>query len=263
MKKTFFASINSFYTRSLIFAIASSCAIFPIEGQQTSSQFNQLNADQAEEEEKGIVSFTPPTGWMLADAAALPPRVKVMVIGKGASNFPPSLNLSCEPYKGSLKEYLKIVKNMNVGKGYEWKDLGTIQTQAGMGSLSQVDTKTQWGDVRFMHVILIKNDQVYILTASALKNEFSSFYQDFFDAMRSLKIIKDVYEMITHPQQRAQLKIATEKLQTQWHALLILKQKEKPTIAWKEIQESTYNSEDFQNSVWNLFKTCSKKNIIY
>lgn len=146
----------------------------------------------SDKNEEGMISFTPPSGWHLAESNLLPAHVRAMVVGNGPSTFPPSMNLSWEPYKGTLKQYLKIIKNMNEAQGYEWKDLGTIKTEAGNGSLSQVDTKTQWGDVRLMHVILLKEGNIYILTASALKNEFSLFYKDFFTSMRSLKIINDV-----------------------------------------------------------------------
>lgn len=136
--------------------------------------------------------FTPPAGWSEADAKTvqLPPRVQMMVVGKGSVGFPPSMNLSSEAFQGTLKQYLQIVKRMNDDKGYAWKDLGTISTKSGNASLSQVDTKSQWGDVRLMHVILLKNETIYILTASALKGEFSLFYKDFFKAMRSLQIEK-------------------------------------------------------------------------
>ena len=150
-----------------------------------------VKKDVEKKEEKipdqNCLQFTPPEGWMIADVKILPERVQMMAVGKGPSPFPPSLNLSSESYKGNLKQYLKTVKEMNASQGYVWKDLGTIQTQAGKGDLSQVDTQTTWGIVRLMHVILVKNGRVTILTASALKDEFSLFYQDFFASMRSLK----------------------------------------------------------------------------
>ncbi len=79
------------------------------------------------------------------------------------------MNLSTQLFPGTLKDYLKNVKNINEAQGYFWKDLGSITTEAGPASLSQVDTKTEYGDVRQMHVILLKNGRIYILTASALK----------------------------------------------------------------------------------------------
>lgn len=148
---------------------------------------------------------------------------------------------------------------MNAAKGYEWKDLGTIQTQAGTGNLSQADTKTQWGNVRLMHVILIKNGNIYILTASALKEEFSIFYNEFFAAMRSLRIAKDVYEIVTNAQQRAQLKTAANKLQSQWQALLAQKQKQSPQMNWAELEEQVFNSEEFKNTLWIPFQEMLKQ----
>ncbi len=51
----------------------------------------------------------------------------------------------------------------------------------------QLDTKTEWGNVRMMHVMLVKNGTVYILTAAALQEEFPEFYKDFFNAMKTLR----------------------------------------------------------------------------
>lgn len=138
------------------------------------------------------VKFTPPSGWHFAESKDLPASVKIMVVGKGEKEYPPSMNLSTEPFKGTLKQYLKIVKGINDSQGAEWKNLGTIKTEAGDGNLSQVDSKTPWGDVRMMHVILVKNGTAYILTAASLKNEFSRYYKDFFKSMRSLSISENV-----------------------------------------------------------------------
>jgi hypothetical protein len=138
--------------------------------------------------EPGAVMFTPPQGWLLADPKALPSSIKIMVVGKGAHEYPPSMNLAYEKYSGTLQDYLQLISVINKKKGAEWKDLGKIRTQAGDASLSQVDSRTQWGEERQMHVIFLNQGVVYILTAAALKNEFPKFYKDFFDAFRSLKI---------------------------------------------------------------------------
>jgi len=133
------------------------------------------------------VQFTPPPGWRNADDTALPEHVKVMVVGKGSNEFPPSISLGTETYSGTLKQYLKRIKEINSSKGNEWKDLGTIRTEAGTASLSQVDKKSEWGDVRMMHVILNKNGTIYILTAASLKEEFPKFYKEIFNSLRSLR----------------------------------------------------------------------------
>ena len=205
------------------------------------------------QQEEGIVLFTPPANWHLADPKQLPKHVRVMVIGKGMTHFPPSMNLSWEPYKGSLKDYLKIVKNLNAAKGAQWKDLGTIRTQAGPASLSQVENKTQWGVVKLMHTILVKNGNVYILTASAPKNEFSIYYQDFFNAMRSLRVVRNSYEML-NPSERTQLKTAVSQLEAQWQNLLNQLYAQNPSLNLSELRSKTFESQEFQHTYWNPFK---------
>jgi hypothetical protein len=135
----------------------------------------------------GVMKFDPPQGWRFADLKSYPKSVKVVVVGQVKSTFPPQLNLNAEPFSGTLQEYLKIVKDYNLSQRTEWKDLGTIRTECGEGSLSQVDVMTEWGVLRMMHVILIKDNVAYILNASALKEEFAAYYPDFFKSMRSLR----------------------------------------------------------------------------
>lgn len=133
-------------------------------------------------------TFVPPADWKSADPASLPKQVKALVIGKGDHEMPPSINLGYEVYPGTLKDYLKIVKEFNQSQGDPWKDLGTIETKSGPASLSQADVKTKWGQVRQMHVILLKNGVIYILTAAALQEEFPKFYPAFFESLKSLQI---------------------------------------------------------------------------
>jgi len=133
------------------------------------------------------IIFTPPSGWRNSDNAALPKHVNIMVVGKGANEFPPSISLATEPYSGTMKQYLKVIKELNASKGQDWKDLGTIRTAAGNASLSQTDSKSQWGELRMMHVMLKKDGTVYILTAAALKDEFPKFYKEIFASLRSLR----------------------------------------------------------------------------
>jgi hypothetical protein len=143
---------------------------------------------------------------------------------------------------------------MNDAQGFEWKDLGTIRTEAGTASLSQVDTKTEWGSVRLMHVIMMKNGTVYILTASALKDEFSQFYKEFFAAMRSLRVAKDAFEMVLNPQHRNQLKNAALKLQNDWKNIVAKQFKENEGISLDRLKEQIFKSENFQSSLWLPYK---------
>lgn len=199
-------------------------------------------------EEPGAVLFTPPAGWRFADQKLK--YVHVMVVGKGDHDFPPSINLGTENYKGTLKEYLKIVKDINDKQGALWKDLGAIRTEAGEASLSQVDIKTNWGEVREMHVILLKNEKVYILTAAALKEEFPKFYKEFFQSLRSLRINKTCLELVDNEKKRSQLQHQLVHLQQSWDKLLAnstsTSQEAKP-------QELVFSDKEFQEKYWVPF----------
>lgn len=209
--------------------------------------------------EEPIVLFTPPQGWHLTDPTTLTPHVRCMVVGKGTSSFPPSLNLSSEPYKGTLREFLKIVKNINTSKGDEWKDLGTIKTKAGLASLSQVDTPTPWGEKRLMHVIIVKEGQVYILTASALKSEFPSFYNAFFASMKSLNIVKDPYDLIANLEDKKLLRKAADHIVEKWKEIASKTQIENPQMSSEELHTQVFAKAEFQNSVWIPFTESLKQ----
>lgn len=208
----------------------------------------------AEKNKQDLVYFSPPPNWKMADPKLLPKSVKIMVIGESSSVFPPSMNLSLEPYSGTLKQYLKMIKNMDESRGNEWKDLGSIRTEAGNGNLSQVDEPTQWGIKRLMRVILLKNNTIYILTASALRDDFAQFYNQFFASMRSLRVAKDALEMVTDAQMRSQLRLSTQKLQSQWQTLLQEKGHEMRNLSVDEIKEVTFQSQNFQKNYWQPFQ---------
>ncbi len=163
-------------------------------------------------DEPGSLLMTCPKGWQAADPAALPQKVKFMIVGKGKGSYPPSINLGLEPFKGSLEDYLNMVKQVNESLGAEWKDLGKIKTKAGHASLSQVDMNTEWGAVRLMHVILVKNRTVYVITAGALKNEFHLHYKDFFNAMKSIRFNPDVFELVGDSKKQQKLKKTYDQL---------------------------------------------------
>lgn len=210
-------------------------------------------------QEPGAVIFNPPDSWHLADPQALPPSVKIMVVGQSNTDFPPSINLGTEKYSGNLKDYLKMIKSINESQGSDWKDLGTIRTQAGTASLSQVDAKTEWGEVRMMHVIIMKEGTAYILTAAALKDEFSKYYKDFFKSMRSLRFNKNVYEAIKNPSLKSKLLSENESLKTSWQQLVNEEQKNHQSTPIEQIAQNVFNSEDFQSKFWSPYKELLSK----
>lgn len=209
--------------------------------------------------EPGSVTFQPPANWRLADPAALPPNVKVMVVGRGKGSYPPSLNLMTEHFVGTLKEYLRIVQKKNEKWGDDWKDLGVIRTNAGDASLSQVDTKTKWGTERLMHVIFIKNEQVYVLTAAALKEEFGQYYKDFFNAFRSLKINQDLFEMMPDVRKACALKNAIQELKFEWKDFSQRAARNTILTPDEGAPARLFEGKEFQEQYWNAFKTYLNK----
>ena len=197
--------------------------------------------------EPGAVIFTPPENWRMADSIQLPPSVKIMVVGKGNSDYPPSINLATEKFKGNLREYLKIVKKLNDTQGAQWKDLGKIRTEAGNASLSQVDLNTEWGPVKLTHVIMVKSGTAYILTSASLKEEFPTFYKDFFTAMRSLRINKSIFEMVSNSKKRTDLQEAYQQVKEEWRKKL--KEKNIETTP-----DQLFANEQFQKSSWLPFE---------
>lgn len=230
----------------------------------TAAPVNQEQSEQhiaptTNENAPGAVMFIPPQGWRYAETKDLPRSVQVMVVGKGAGNFPPSINLATEKYAGTLKQYLKIVKSINDAKGSEWKDLGTIRTEAGDASLSQVDQKNQWGVTRMMHVMLIKNGTVYILTAAALKDEFPVYYKDFFNSLRSLRINKNLYEMVSNAKKRTELLTAADNVKIAWKSAYAARKKSLGNTEPDVLAEEVFKSDDFQSKQWIPFKEMLSK----
>lgn len=205
-------------------------ALFVCGSLGAQTDLSQLYAENLDVPESFI--FVPPKDWLATDPARLPPSVKAMVIGKSEHGYPPSINIGLEPFEGSLKSYLKNVKLINESQNAIWKDLGQITTECGQASLSSVDMPTEWGDVRLLHAITIRYGTAYIMTCASLKEEFSKNYKDFLAAMRSMKINRDVYEMVGHPELRAKLlnqiqhlkkehaQLPPEEFHKQWEAFL-------------------------------------------
>lgn len=199
----------------------------------------------------GIAVFTPPSGWRSADNKDLSPHVKIFVIGPKIQNdMPPTMNLMIEPYEGTLKSYLKNVKKINDAHGETWKDLGSLKTKAGEASLSQVDIRSKWGGEKLMHAIIVKNGYAYVLTATASKNEFGRFYQQFYSALRSLQIYDHVFDLISVPERRESLKAAYANVQNAFEQALRSHANATFSVSDPNFREQILQSADFQNMEW-------------
>ena len=136
--------------------------------------------------------MNPPKGWeCISDPSQLPKKIKIIYVGKGSAKnpFTPSINIACEETTLPLKEYLTLAKNYHEGQGItRCTTLGKIHTQSGEAELLQIDSRSQWGDVRFMQAMMIQNGEAYVVTATCLKTEFSTYSSQIFKAIQSFII---------------------------------------------------------------------------
>ena len=221
-------------------------------------------AEEVNSTEQELVYFNPPKGWFQAEPDKSTRTVKLIIVGKPKTTFAPTIKLSTQLYPKSLKDYLNMIKAKNQSEGIDWKDLGMIQTKAGKASLSQNDEKTEYGTLRFMRVILLNEQRIYILTATALASEFSFYYKEFFDALTSLTIIKDFYQPLSS-KEKQQLKQEISVIQNEWQKLLKQsldesKEAEKNQDDLNETRLNLFNNKDFQEHLWLPFKSSLEKN---
>lgn len=134
------------------------------------------------------ITFSPPAGWSMANREGVSDKIKIMVVGITKSHFPPSISLGYEPYTGTMEEYVAEAKKVNTALKSDFRDLGAFDTTAGKGRLVQIDSPSEWGDIRILHLFLIRDKTLIVVTAASLKSEFKIFYQDFFTSLKSLQI---------------------------------------------------------------------------
>lgn len=187
--------------------------------------------------------FMPPKEWELADPKQLSPRVKMGFIGSTKKELRPSVNLAVEPVNVTIGEYVAAVKKIHESDpNNRWRDLGKFSTAAGEGRLTELESKSEWGNVRLLQLIVIKNKVAYIITASALKEEFSSFYQDFQTAFRTFTITSDLMGAVQNAALQQKLQKLSETLAAQFK-----------TTAGESPEQRFANSE-FQKESWISFQ---------
>ncbi len=161
--------------------------------------------------------FVPPKDWMVADPSQLSPRVHVSFLTKGKKEYCPSLNLASEKVTLSLEEYMKAVKNAHSrDKNSHWRDLGKFSTRAGEGRLTEIESKTTLGVARLLQFITVQDGVAYVLTASALKEEFADHMKEFQKAFQSFSITSDLFSCIEKKEQRENLKKEVDALLLAW-----------------------------------------------
>lgn len=197
----------------------------------------------------GECFFSPPESWWIVDPSLLPSSVKILIKAPEQNKYPPSINLVTDHCGCDLKTYLKKIKAINQADALPWRDLGTIETAAGVASLSQLDTDTNWGQVRMMHAILVQEGTAHILTCAALKEEFPKHYETFFSAMKSLRFNKSLIQQLEKEEEQNSLAMIQKELHKDWK---LFREKLKETLSPQE----TFDNQEFQEAYWAPF--CSK-----
>lgn len=191
--------------------------------------------------------IVPPQGWKLANPEKSTGRVKVAFLKPSGKELPAHINLAVEEGVSSLSGYVAEVKKIHeADPTNRWRDLGKFQTPAGEARLTELETKSQWGEVRQLQLLFVKNRVAYIITASAPREEFSKFYQDVQYAFRSLNVTSDLIDSLPKLEKRAALKQLCKNLKKEnwvefqdkiihdfadlgpyWQALMLQSQQEK------------------------------------
>lgn len=149
-------------------------------------------------------TFIPPQGWEIAELKTDSPHVKIGFLGKGKTDFRPSMNLALEEgVDVSFKEYVNLVKNLQkADRTSSLRDLGAFPVACGNGRLLEISTKTAWGDIKILQVLCMVEENVYILTASVLKEEFPQFQKQILQSFRTLQLSDDLFSQIEDVKKR-------------------------------------------------------------
>lgn len=218
--------------------------------------------------------FIPPAKWDIVDPTKLKPMIKIAFVEKSGKNFKPSLNLGIQPAKVSLSEYVAAAKKQHLAlRSKKWTELGVVHTKAGLAHLSQIDEKSQVGDIRSMQCIIVQEGLAYVLTAVALKEDFPNYHNDFIQAFESFSIHTTTASSLGSLELRERYSAKVESLLKEWSLFLAsFKLTETPSKAfedkrfrrglWKDFEK--FLSKDFKDKglAWQVMASKEVKDLL-
>ena len=145
-------------------------------------------------------TFIPPSGWEIAQPKTAAPHVKIGFLGKGSTEFRPSINLALEEgVDVPFKEYIKTVKELHKeDPKARIRDLGTFPMRCGQGALLEISSSSAWGEIKVLQALFVKDETAYILTAAVLKDDLPKFQKDLLSAMRTLQLTDNLCSLIAN-----------------------------------------------------------------
>ncbi len=183
-----------------------------------------LEKEGVDIEQPQVFSYiTPPKGWEITNPKFLAKSVQIAFIKKTNNIFCPSINLAIEKSNLSLPEYLNVIRQIHESnKRNRWRQLGKVHTLSGIGQLTEIDTTTEFGAVRMLQLILVKQGYTYVVTAAALKEEIAEHYREFQSTFRSLQVTSDLISTVPQMERRDSLKERSKQLISSWQQTLHL-----------------------------------------
>jgi hypothetical protein len=172
-------------------------------------------------------------------------------LGKETKGFVPSLNLATEEVSVSLADYLRAVRSLHEANGTTtWREVGSLKTRAGAARLTEIDLPSDWGPLRLLQMILIRDGIAYILTGAALKEDFPQHYREFQKAFCSFTITPDPTECVASPEKRASLEAALRSLKSAMTAEFVNEGFQKEH--WLPFQDSVVNDYADMGAHWQI-----------
>jgi hypothetical protein len=150
-----------------------------------------------------VCFFQPPKGWTCALPKNMSPHVQIGFVSPKSSEFRPSINLAFETMEVSLKDYLKAVKQIHLSQpNTRWRDLGKFKFAAGEGRLTEISTRSAWGDIKMLQAIFVQEKTAYILTAASLKKDYIKEQRILLQSLQSLTFSPDLYDSLLQEEQK-------------------------------------------------------------
>ncbi len=192
-----------------------------------------------------ICYFQPPENWECINPKEISEHIQVGFLGKGKTEFRPSLNLAIEQVDLSLKAYVKIVREIHETEmNIPWRDLGEFTFRGGKGRLGEVTSQSPFGEVKMLQGILVKGGYAYILTGAALKDDFAENRADIIKALRSMNLVSDLFSPIANQEHR-------EDLRGRFEQYLALDSQERRQEEWDELQKFVTDEYASLGSHWH------------